>query len=186
MPTPSTALQRRSRSAGAAALVLVLLVVAACGAGAASTSPSPTGSAIKPTAAASPSPVATPVSRTEPGTSPKPTPPGQTDTTWGRIWDGLPAGFPAWAGATPTETGAGPASATLDAGTAKPADVATFYQSALEGAGYSTVSKTGPREDGSWELNSTGAAGCQVRTTAAPLGASTIITVLYGAACPFD
>src|SRR4029079_15915087 len=43
-------------------------------------------------------------------------PPTQTDTEWGRIWDGLPAGFPLPPGAVPTEIGEGAASATLAVG----------------------------------------------------------------------
>ena len=41
-------------------------------------------------------------------------------------------------------------------------------------------------EDGSRQLTSVVfQSECQVQTTATPLGASTIITILYGAACPF-
>lgn len=184
MPTTSRPPQSRSpRLVAGLALGLVLLLVAACNAGAAPTSPSATDGAARPTGAP-PSPTASP-SATGPDLSPAPTPATQTDTAWGRIWDGLPAGFPTWPGATPTQTGAGAASAVLDAGSGTPSDIVTFYQSGLEGAGYSTVSKTGPREDGSWELDATGAASCKVQVTAAPLGTSVIITILYGAGCPF-
>lgn len=123
---------------------------------------------------------------TDPGTTPAPTPPGQTDTAWGRIWDGLPTGFPAFPGTKRTETGEGPASAILDAGAADPAEVASFYESALEGARYSTVSLAGPREDGSWEVESASDGGCGIQVTVTPRGSSTILTVLYGAACPFS
>lgn len=129
--------------------------------------------------------VPTPVP-TDPGTTARPSPPTQTDTDWGRIWDALPEAFPRYPGANPTETGEGPASAILDVGDAEPAEVATFYQSALEGAAYSTLSMSGPREDGSWEIESVGEATCRTRTTIAPLGGSTIVTILFGAACPFE
>jgi hypothetical protein len=122
---------------------------------------------------------------TEPGTSPAPTPPGQTDTEWGRIWDTVPATFPAYPGAHPTETGAGPASAVLDAGAAKPAEVVSFYESALVGQGLSTVSRDGPREDASYDLLMGDNGSCSTEITAAPLGGSTIITIMYGAGCPF-
>ncbi|MEO7663599.1 MAG: hypothetical protein ABIV26_00610 [Candidatus Limnocylindrales bacterium] len=134
----------------------------------------------QPSAAATPTRVPT-----DAGATPGSTATSQTDTDWGRIWDALPAGFPQFAGASPTETGEGPASATLDVGDAAPAEVATFYQSTLETAGYSTVSMSGPREDGSIEIQSTGDGSCQVRTTIAPLGGTTIVTILYGAGCPF-
>jgi hypothetical protein len=123
---------------------------------------------------------------TDPDATPDGSLPTQTDTEWGRIWDALPPSFPAYPGASPTETGAGPASAILDVGDADPGAVATFYQSALEGAGLSTISLSGPREDGSLELESAGEGECQVRTTITPLGGTTIVEILYGSGCPFD
>ena len=168
----------------AALLVCLAVVAVACGDG--TPTPGPTGSASEPIPTALPTPGLTLVP-TDPGTTPAPTPPGQTDTPWGRIWDGLPAGFPAWPGAAPTETGAGPASALLDAGPADAHEVASYYESALGVAGYATVSMDGPGEEGSWEVNAAaGEAGCHVLVTVAPLGGSTIVTVLFGADCPFD
>ncbi|MES2211273.1 MAG: hypothetical protein V4515_13995 [Chloroflexota bacterium] len=124
---------------------------------------------------------------TDPAATPKPTPPSQTDTPWGRIWDGLPADFPIYPGVRPTETGQGPASAILDAGTADPGMVMNFYQSALEAAGWITVSSSGPREDGSRELASVNIhPACQLQITVTPLGGSTIVTILFGAGCPFS
>lgn len=109
---------------------------------------------------------------------------GTTETDWGTIHDALPPGFPRYPGSTPTETGAGPASAVFDV----PADlstVTTWFQGALEGAGFSTLSLSGPAEDGSMEIESVGlTTQCRVRTTVAPLGGSTIVTILYGAVCP--
>ena len=56
----------------------------------------------------------------------------------------------------------------------------------LDGAGY-TTDQSGPLEDGSFVLDSTGAsAGCKVQTTLAPQARSTLMTVLFGAACPFE
>jgi hypothetical protein len=70
-----------------------------------------------------------------------------------------------------------------------PADVATiapFLQAALEGAGYSTEALSGPFEDGSMTIDSVGpdSLDCRVRTTIAPAGDTTLVTVLFGAACP--
>lgn len=138
-----------------------------------------------------PSPVAThpipptPVP-TDSGTTPQPSQPGQTDTEWGRIWDGLPGSFPAYPGASPTETGEGPASAILDVGAADPVETTAFYQAALEAIGASTVAVSGPREDGSWEVEAVGDGGCRIRVTMTPLGGSTIVVILYGADCPFS
>jgi hypothetical protein len=109
---------------------------------------------------------------------------GTTQTDWGTIRDALPPGFPRYPGSTPTETSGGAASAVFDV----PVDVTTvttWFQGALEGAGFSTLSLSGPSEDGSMEIESVGpTTQCRVRTTVAPLGYSTIVTVLYGAACP--
>jgi hypothetical protein len=120
-----------------------------------------------------------------PVTSPVTDTSGTTQTAWGTIHDALPPGFPRYPGSTPTETDGGPASAVFDV----PADVSTvttWLQGALEGAGFSTLSLSGPSEDGSMEIESVGPATtqCRVRTTVAPLGGSTIVTVLYGAVCP--
>jgi hypothetical protein len=115
-----------------------------------------------------------------------PTPPGQTDTEFGRIWDALPAGFPIVPGSSPTETGAGPASAEFDA-PGNVSAVATFLQGAMEAAAFSTESLSGPLEGGQYVLVSVGpdSIECRVQTTIAPAGDASLVTVLYGAACPF-
>jgi len=162
-------------------LAIAVLVAAGC---------TSTGTQSSSTGATTPAPTATPVagtlspSPTAGGASPGPTQPGQIDTDWERIWDDIPPGFPVYPGAHPTETGEGPASAVLDAGTAEPAAVVDWYRTALAAVGYKAVSSDGPREDGSFELIS-GGGTCDIRITATPLGGSTIITVMYGAGCPF-
>ena len=111
----------------------------------------------------------------------------QTDTDWGRIWDALPASFPVYPDAVETEeAGAGePVSATFS--TAAAADeLATWMQSRLELATFSTEALSGPLEDGSFVLDSVGDEGCRVQTSVAPAGALTIVTVRYGADCPFE
>ena len=99
--------------------------------------------------------------------------------------DALPASFPRYPGAAPASGAREPVSAELTV----PADAATVLaglRTALEAAGYSTVSQTGPLEDGSRTIESVGStAGCRVRTTVGPLGGLTHITILFGAACPF-
>ena len=124
---------------------------------------------------------------TEPGTTSQPGLPGQTDTEWGRIWDGLPTDFPAFPGAHATETGSGPASATLDAGTAEPGAVMNFYQTALQASGWIVTGVTRPREDGSFELTGVNIhPACQIRATVTPFGGNTIVAILYGVGCPFN
>jgi hypothetical protein len=170
-----------SRSLAGAAVVAAI-VLSSCSPSAA---PSPSaGAPSDSTEAGTPSPTLSPVP-TDPGTSPGATPPGQTNTDWGRIWDAVPPGFPVYPGAHPTETGAGPASAILDAGAAKPAEVVTFYQTAMTGIGLNIVSNDGPREDGSFDLLAGDGASCAVEITVAPQGTSTIVTILYAAGCAF-
>lgn len=112
--------------------------------------------------------------------------PGQTDTAWGRIWDSLPAGFPAYPGSTPAEAAAtGPSSAVLAVQGVGAKTIADWMQSKLELASYSTEALSGPLEDGSFVLDSTGQApGCRVQISIAPLGGLVTMTVLYGARCP--
>lgn len=145
------------------------------------------------TACGSPASTASPSRSTPPVTSTAPSAgapsavsaAGQTDTTWGRIWDTLPTGFPAIPGSTPSNAADGPASATLvvDGDAAK--TIATSMQTALEAAGFRTQGLSGPLEDGTYVLDSVGAtAGCMVQVTASPLGGVTTVTVMYGAVCP--
>jgi hypothetical protein len=119
----------------------------------------------------------------------EPSPPamaGQTETAWGRIWDSVPHGFPTYPGSTPAnEAAGGPASATLAVQGADARTIAGWMQSSLERATYSTEALTGPFEDGSYVLESTGTApGCRVEVSIAPLGSLATVTVLYGASCP--
>lgn len=125
---------------------------------------------------------------TDPDATPGGTPPSQTDTEWGRIWDALPGAFPTYPGASPTETGGGPASAFFDVGAEEPAEVVTFFKTELERAGLSTGSLDGPREDESWEMEASGTFvdTCRVRVTATPMGGTTIVEIMYGSDCPFD
>jgi hypothetical protein len=184
MPRPRARRRARSRLAR---LLPVALLVAGCAAGTSpATSPGapPAGPAISPAgSAASTTPAQSPANP-----SPNASLPAQADTSWGRIWEDLPATFPRPAGAEPTEVGGTePTSATLDvpasAGTAE--DVVSFYRSALGSAGYS-VSVDGPLENGGYTISAAGSGGCATQLSVAPLGGSLTVTVLYGAKCPFD
>jgi hypothetical protein len=56
----------------------------------------------------------------------------------------------------------------------------------LDSEGYST-DQSGPLEDGSVVLDSTGTwEGCRVQTTVTPQSGTTLMTILYGADCPFE
>ena len=111
--------------------------------------------------------------------------PPQTDTAWGRIWDGLPDSFPVPAGVEPaTDQGTGPSSAQLVVAGAV-GDVADSFVAALHGSGW-TTNKDGPLEDGSVVVNATNAGGCKTQVTVHSIGDASLVAVLYGASCPFN
>lgn len=109
----------------------------------------------------------------------------QSDTAWGRIWDGVPAGFPRFAGARSADDATPePVSDAYVVEGGDAATIASWLQSSMEGATYSTESLSGPLEDGGFVLDSVGDGGCRIQTTIAPQGGLILVTVLYGADCP--
>lgn len=171
---------------GRCRLVLTLpitLLIAACGTPSSPSASTAPASAPPVTAQASASPVVSEVpGSSSPGTSPAA---GQTDTDWGPIWDTVPAGFPRFPGSTDADDASPePASARFAVAGGDPAAIATWMQDALETATFSTTGLNGPAEDGSFVLDSVGDGECRIRTTIAPLGDTTFITILYGADCP--
>ena len=168
-------------------LIFGLLVVA-CDPTGPTPSVAPTVAQVSPAASPTATPVASPdesaAATVEPTASPAPAV-GQTDTAWGRIWDALPSGFPRYPGATPADDAAEePASAIYALPSGDPAEIASWLQTGLETATYSTEALSGPLEDGSYVLDSVGEPGCRIQTKVAPLGSLILVTVLYGAACP--
>jgi hypothetical protein len=175
-------------------LAAIILIAGCNGDGAA---PTPAAASPGPSTTASPATAASP-SKASPGADLTPVPggqtasplepsgtPTQTDTAWGRIWDAVPASFPRVEASTPADSVTGPVSAAfvVEAG---PADVTATMKRLLDSAGY-TTDQSGPLEDGSFVLDSTGApAGCRAQTTLAPQASSTLMTVLFGAICPFE
>ena len=143
---------------------------------------SPSGPNTSATPSGAPSPAASPA-----GTAASSLP-SQTATAWGRIWDAVPGSFPVAPGAVPaTDTGQGPVSDLLAIEKADQpvADVARFYEDALEDKGM-LVSSDGPLEDGSVTVSASDGYDCQVRVRIRPAGSLTLIAVLYGAGCPFN
>jgi hypothetical protein len=173
-------------------LVGVVLLTAACGGRSGTDDPlqsamegTPSPTAAEPTEAPGASAVAGP---SEAPPTAEPPPVTQTDTAWGRIWDGLPAGFPVYPGAVESEEAGGgePVSATFSVADATPDEIATALQSQLELATFSTEALSGPLEDGGFVIDSVGDGGCRIETTVTPAGGLTLITVRYGADCPFE
>lgn len=109
---------------------------------------------------------------------------GQTDTSWGRIWDEVPQAFPLFPGGLPAGGTSESVSAALTLEGVEPRDVATWMQAQLEGSTFTTEGLNGPLEDGSFVLDAVGSGGCRVQVRAAPLGSLTSLIVRYGAECP--
>ena len=159
-------------------IVITVFVLAACGSGASSSS---VGSA----APAAPSAAASSMASTAPSAGAAA---GQTDTDWGRIWDTLPSDFPPIPGAHPSEEAAeGPASATLVVPGDVARQVATAMLTFLPSAGFQTEGPVAPLESGAYVVEATGpTTGCMLQVTVEPMGGETLVTILYGAACPHD
>jgi hypothetical protein len=156
------------------------LAVAACG-GSGTPTP-PTTPTLAPTA---PAPTDVPGSGDR---TPTPTPGLLPGEAWGAAWDALPPGFPVPVGAKPADPGDpsdGPVSGAFVVDGPRD-DVVKAIQNGLTAAGYSTEAPSGPLEDGSVVIDSVGPdPACRVQTRVRPLGGTTMITVLFGAACPW-
>ena len=193
--TPSTS--RLPRVATRLAILLAAtLLAAACGNSGPTASPSPASAAPSPPSSQAASPSAVPSAgnadltpvpggTTAPPDEPSGTP-TQTETAWGRIWDAVPASFPRLEASLPADSVTGPVSAAFVVG-AGPADVTATMKRLLDGEGGYRTDQSGPLEDGSFVLDSTGSwEGCRVQTTVTPQSGTTLITILYGAGCPFE
>ena len=95
-------------------------------------------------------------------------PPTQTDTEWGRIWDGIPPSFPLARGSVPTETSEGPASATIALG--MPVEqAADLVEAGLIERG-SRVDRGEPSEDGSVVIDAVGPEPtCEIQVRLTPV-----------------
>lgn len=169
--------------------IALLAVVAAACTGAGPTASPPTVAPATPSATPAEAPTP-PVPTAVPGeTNPTPAPAAGTfETAWGEAWDTLPPGYPMPTDAQPAEPGDpadGPVSGAFVVERAPEAVVADV-QTGLAAAGYSTEALSGPSEDGALVVDSVGLdPACRVQTTVRPLGGLTMITVLFGAVCPW-
>lgn len=169
-----TALRRR-----VAFPFFALLVVALAGCGS-TVAPSTRAAASARESAPEPSLTAVPGGKSTPAV----TPPTTTETEFGRIWDDVPASFPRLSTSTVGDRPT-PASAQFVEIVGTPASATASIRRALTAQGWS-VDVGSPLEDGTVVLEATGQPdGCKAEIRFTPLGGSVIMTVLYGAACPF-
>ncbi len=164
--------------------IAILLAVLALVAGGCTGSPTatPTASVPTPEITTSPSPSEAPSAVASPA-APAPTPVSTTQTAWGAIVDAVPDSFPVYPGAQIADPPAEPVSAAYISSDGVDA-IATWYRTALEGLGFSTMSLSNALEDGSRVLDIQGdLPECRIQATFRPEGGSTMITVLYGAGC---
>ena len=118
--------------------------------------------------------------------SPAPTLPSQTDTAWGRIWDALPSSFPLAPNTRlATDTGEGPSTAVLEVPDSRDA-IVQFYRAAFRDASFE-IGTDGPLEDGSVTVTANDGDQCRIELSVRGVGAKeSMVTVLYGAGCPFE
>jgi hypothetical protein len=177
---------RRSARVFVAGLFAAVLFEACTGGPTATGVDEPLPSAVE--ATAEPNPTSPPAASSTDAPSPRSAsaPMTQSDTEWGRIWDGLPASFPTIPGATLTEEAGsdGPVSSTFSVPGSDPAEIAGLLQTELEIATYSTEALSGPLEDGSFVIDSVGLGDCRIETSVRPAGDTILVAVRYGAACP--
>jgi hypothetical protein len=156
----------------------------ACGLGASASAPSASpGSALSSGSETAGKPSASLLIDQPPSGDPA-SPVGQSETAWGRIWDRVPPWFPRYPGSSEAQdASAAASSARFAVPSGDPREIASWLRSGLETATLRT-DVSGPLEDGSMTLDSVGEGTCRARTTVAPLGGMTFVTVFYGSDCP--
>ena len=111
--------------------------------------------------------------------------PTTTETDFGQIWDALPPSFPTLSGQQPADPGAGPTSGSFVVNMDAPTASSTI-RTALEAQGW-TVEVGSALEDGTVVLDAGGAReGCAAQVRFTPLSGTVVMSVLYGAECPFS
>lgn len=164
----------RSRRLIIAITLPIVLALAGCDGGGVTATPAPTPAVTAPVSGAPVSPTASSAVGV-----------GQSDTEWGRIWDGVPAGFPRFTGARDADDATPePVSDAYAIDGGDGGEIAAWLQAAMEGATYSTEGLSGPLEDGSYVLDSVGDGTCRIQTMVVPTGNLVLVTVRYGADCP--
>jgi hypothetical protein len=162
-------------------LALLSISIAACGSG-------PSGASSGSPGASSPDASAPAETDSAIATEPiDPNLPPKAETGWGEIWSAIPPSYPVPDGAEPAEAADGPVSGayTVAANVGAPRVIAEFYRDAIEASGIGGTGLDGPLEDGSFTVWSSNGYGCDSLVTILPRGEESLVTVLYGAGCPF-
>jgi hypothetical protein len=156
--------------------IAAVLAAAGCGSGPGRSTPAgPTGSGSGPTAVPG-RPASPPAASVNPPTT--------TETEFGTIYDSLPPTFPKLPGQAPAPTGAGPTSGSFVANMSV-TDARKLIEVSLIAQGW-RVAVGSPLEDGSVVLEATAAGGCKTEVRLAPMSGTVLMSVLYGASCPFS
>lgn len=171
-------LPRRRVTASSLLSLAAGLALLGAGCGSAGTSSPSTRSSVA-------DPTAVPGGSATPALQPSIPLPSTTETEFGRIWDALPPSFPKLPGQQPAETGAGPTSGSFAVN--MPADAAAeTLARALAQMGW-TIDVGSPLEDGTVVLDAGGVReGCAAEVRFTPLSGTVVMSVLYGAECPFS
>jgi hypothetical protein len=166
------------------AVTIAALLAVGCAGPSATLGPTSRPSTSRPAASSPPELTPVPGGEASPSARPAGSRPPTTDVAgFGRILDSLPPSFPKLAGQEPAETGEGPTSGAFAANVDVPSASASI-RSALVAKGW-TVDTGSPLEDGTVVLEASGPAGCKAEIRFTPRTGSVIMSVLYGATCPY-
>ena len=171
---------RRSAAESLVSILAISVAILMAGCGSTTTTPKPAGSPGRS------APVLTPVpgGGASPAAPASVAPPTTTDTEFGTIFDSLPPSFPTLPGQEPAATGASPTSGSFAANLSV-ADARKIIEVSLVSLGW-RVTVGSPLEDGTVVLEASHApAGCKTEVRFTPLSGSVVMSVLYGASCPF-
>lgn len=167
------------------AIALALLGAACNPSASSSPSRSATTPSTAPSTASGPSLTAVPGGPSSPVVGASVGLPTTTETDFGRIWDALPPSFPTLPGQQPADPGAGPTSGSFVVNMTAD-DAARAMAAALTNLGW-TADVSSALEDGTVVLKAGGAReGCATEVRFTPMSGTVLMSVLYGAECPFS
>ncbi|HUQ77951.1 MAG TPA: hypothetical protein VM427_03640 [Patescibacteria group bacterium] len=165
--------------------IMAIIALALLGAACNPSGPSLSSRSPSPSTAPEPSLTAVPGGPSSPAGSAAASVPTTTETDFGRIWDALPASFPTLPGQQPADPGSGPTSGSFIVNMT-PDDAARAMAAALTNLGW-TADVASALEDGTVVLAADGMReGCASEVRFTPMSGTVVMSVLYGAECPFS